>query len=69
MFHVCSNLSRVELIPAEARRSAFTIYIVTLNLFQGPFPHNKPRFETEKWMLKQVQHDEFMRKAEDIILM
>jgi hypothetical protein len=38
-------------------------YIVTLNLFQGPFLPARdattgPRAAGASWMLKQVQHDE-----------
>ena len=29
---------------------------VTLNSFQGPFLH--PHCPSQKWMLKQVQHDD-----------
>jgi hypothetical protein len=31
---------------------------VTLNLFQGPSCPTAPSVRAEKWMLKQVQHDE-----------
>ncbi len=31
---------------------------VTLNLFQGPSCHSARTVQDEKWMLKQVQHDD-----------
>src|SRR3546814_1132126 len=44
-------------------------YLVTLNLFQGPWPSRFLRrcagLEVRPWMLKQVQHDETIRQLPD----
>jgi hypothetical protein len=42
--------------------SISTTLTVTLNLFQGPFVRSSSG-RAARWMLKQVQHDEFVQET------